>query len=658
MRNLYITKYFIKFLAIFMLAAPAVFLTACGNGGTPPVDSTSTAGPSPASIQLLVSNQQLQTSTFASTDLTAIVLDGSGQAMQNQVVIFSKGTDPTAYFTNLSSITDSSGVATATLNMGSDVTNRVITATATAGGAVANSPITVSGTKIAISGNTSLAINATSTLTIIVKDAAGNAAPDVALTVTSANGNPITLTPSTGITDSTGQITVVVTASNAGTGTDTLTVTGAGASQFQVLTINSANFAFTAPVAVAPATDPEITVDTPTPVSIRWLNGGAPVVGSTVNFFTSRGTITASAITNASGIATASLSAPSTGSTIITASGVGGAPAATLNVVMVTKSACTIVAQANPGTVAVNTTGSTSKQSVISVVVRDAKNNLVKNALINFVINPDPSGGSLASSTATTDITGTASVNYIAGTSFTGPNDVRIDATVNAANGITIDTAPPVPPSTTVCSPTATATLTVASQALYVRLGTDNKVYSDTLVPTIYNKKYVALVTDAGGNPAPDGTEVRFALRPPVAPTVAYMKGIFQWDGTVWTQYIAPTSYITATCVTEDLNGNGTLEPGEDVNGNGRLDPLGVVTVNPSATTVSGFATADLRYAKEFAYWVQMDLEARAGTVGNDPPSVTTVLMPGASSDYNKVDTLPPGAVSPFGVSTVCTDTQ
>jgi len=324
---------------------------------------------------------------------------------------------------------------------------------------------------------------------------------------------------------------------------------------------------------------------------------------------------------------------------------------------MVTKSACTIVAQANPGTVAVNTAGSTSKQSVISVVVRDHDNNLVKNALINFVLSADPSGGSLASSIATTDITGTASINYIAGTSFTGPNAVKIDALINNANGISYDTTAYTTPQT-LCSKTSTASLTVASQALYVRLGTDNKVYSDTPVAGLYTKQYTALVTDAGGNPAPDGTEVRFAIRPPVSPAIAYKKGTFVWSGTVWTQYIDPTSYIKDSCVTEDANGNGTLDAGEDINGNGRLDPLGVVTVNATATTVSGFAIAKLSYAKEFAYWTQMDLEGRAGTVGNDPPSVTTVLLPGASTDYNKADIAPPGLYSPFGVTAGCNNTN
>lgn len=637
-----VSKY--KNFGAILITIATMVLAACsdttGSAGT--TASTSTA----TSVQLLVSSQQMLSAANSSTLLTAVVLDGSGQAMSGETVIFSKGSDNTAYFSGMSAVTDSNGIATASLNIGTNMANRTISVSATVGSAVGTNTIDVTGTKIAISGNTSLALNATSALTIITKDSSGVAVPGVTLTVSSQNGNPVVLSPATGITDSTGQITATVTAANAGTGTDLLTVSGAGTSQTQTLTINSGSFAFTAPAAVAPATTPEIVINTSTPVTVHWADAGVPQSNALVYFSTTRGTISPNpATTNGSGDATANITASSTGTTILTASGTGGTPAATLNVIFVTTSASSVTAQASPGTVAVNTSGSSTKQSVISVVVRDANNNLVKNAHVNFNLVADASGGSLAANSAATDITGSASVNYIAGTSFSGQNGVQIDATVDAVNGVAI-----TPISSSVY-------LTVASQTLYVRLGTDNKVFPDVPVQGVHTKKYTALVTDSAQNPVPDGTQVRFVLRPAPLPGSSFYKGYFEWNATkkIWEQ---TSLTILASCSSEDLNLDGLIQSGEDTNGNGRLDPTGVASVNATATTVAGFAIAEISYAKEFAYWVDVELEARAGTAGNDPPSTVLFTLPGVTGDYTVETVSPPGVTSPFGIAAGCNNTN
>ena len=214
---------------------------------------------------------------------------------------------------------------------------------------------------------------------------------------------------------------------------------------------------------------------------------------------------------------------------------------------------------------------------------------------------------------------------------------MRIDITVDAVNGVAI---PPVATS---------LFLTVASQALFVRLGTDNEVYPDTPVAGVHTKEYTALVTDAAGNPAPDGTEVRFTLRPAPLGQTSFMKGwyVYNPDEGRWVRYddkVIPTLItITAFCLSEDANLNGLLELGEDINGNTFLDPVGVATVNATATIVSGFAIAKISYAKEYATWAIQELEARAGTVGNDPPSVVTFVLPGLGTDYTSPQNPPPG---------------
>ncbi len=627
-------------IARFLLATAIAVLAGCSAGGPnspPPPAPTGTS--TAATIQLSVSLPQILSTSTSTSDLTAIVLDGTGQAITGKVVTFSTGGDSTAYFTNVSATTDAKGVATATLNIGSNMANRTITVSATADAAVGTTTVKVVGTTISISGNFSLALAASTALTVSVKNSAGVAVPGVTLTVASQNGNGIVKVPATGITDANGQLVITVTATSATT-PDTITVTGAGATQTQALTITAASssFAFTAPITIVPpATTPEIVVNTPTPVSILWTVAGAPQTGKLVNFYTTRGTIVGSpATTNLSGVATVSLSAASTGATILTAVGPGGTPAASLNVVFVTNTASTITAQASPGTIGVNVGGTTTNQSVISVVIRDAALNLVKNANVGFNLVADPSSGSLSAPTAVTDISGTASVNYIAGATSSGVNQEKITATVDSIKGVTIT---PI---------SASTTLTVAGQTYYVRLETDNTVLGGGTGSSQYTKNYYALVTDASGH-AVANTQVGFTLRPTTPPANSFAKGKFTVVGISWAQSVA------ISCASEDLNSNGILDAGEDINGNGQLDPYGVAVVNATATTdATGYATASITYNKNYAYWVQLVLEARTMVTGNDPPALVTVLLPGVAADYSDSSVAPPGEFSPFGVTASC----
>lgn len=583
-------------------------------------------------------------SSGASTvTLTAVVLDANKQAVSGRTVNFLPGTDPTAFVNNKSAggVSDSNGLVTAQLNLGTDKSNRTITVTAAADGASATNSVDVTGTTITVSGNGSLAFNASTQLIFSVKDSAGNAMPGIPVTVVSQNGN--TINPATGATSGTGQFSTTVTVSNAGN--DVVTASAAGASATQNLTVSADSFAFTAPTPAAGATSIEIPLGTAPAISVNWTNNGAAQAGKQVNFSASRGTISGSpSTTNATGDTPGvTISATSAGPAIITAAGVSGTPAATLNVVFVATSASSATVQANPGTVQV-TTGSpsqTNNSSTISVVVRDAALNLVKNAGVSFtIVGNDPSGGSLTSSTGITDVSGSASVTYVAGGTSSGQNGVTISATVNTIGGVPL--AVPVTNSTS---------LTVAGQALQVRLGTDNLVGG--LAP-INTKTYVAIVTDAAGNPVV-GTTVQFDLRPGV-----YQKGFFAKDptGTFWVQN------ITATCPNEDLNFNGILDPGEGLVAfpagvTPALLPGAVASVTSSGVTnASGVATATITYAKSYSFWTAVTLEARTTVTSNDPPTQTPVFyLPGLASDYTNINVEPPGRLSPFGQDNTCADT-
>jgi hypothetical protein len=607
-----------------------------GGGGTGGNPGGGTVGSSGSKVQVLVSTPQLPSAGNTSVALTAVVLDANNQAIPGTIVTFSTGNDTSAFISQISNAgaADTNGQVTAQLNLGADKSNRTITVTAsTPDGASGNNNVGVTGTTITISGNASLALFASTTLTFALKDSAGTPIPGITLNLASATGN--SLAPATGTTDASGQITSLVTATQV-TSPDTITATGAGTTKTQQLTVSSATFAFTTPATLA-----DIPLGTSTPLSVHWTSTGNPVNGGVVTFTTSRGNISGTpSTTNVTGDTpgVSIISTTSAGPAIITAQGPGGTPAATLSVNFVATTATAVSVQAVPSVVQFTAIPPNSSQtnniSVITVTVRDANNNLVKNASINLNLT-DTTGGQLAANTAVTDVTGTASVNYTAGTSNSGQNGVTISASVDKVNGNAIT---PI---------TASTNLTVAGQALFVRLGTDNLVQPKSPPNPDLLKTYSAIVTDAAGN-AVANAQVRFSLTP-----TRYLKGfyVFNTTDTLW------EANVTATCASEDVNLNGILDAGEDLNGNGRLDPGNVASVNPSGTTdANGVALVTIEYARSFAVWTEVKLQASAGVAGNDPPTTTVFFLPALASDFTNKQIAPPGQPSPFGVGVTCAD--
>ncbi|NNM82963.1 MAG: hypothetical protein HKL98_10230, partial [Burkholderiales bacterium] len=432
----------------------------------------------------------MASSGVSTITLTAIALNSSRQAVSGRTITFSPGTDASAYINNISNggMTDANGQVTAQLNLGASKANRTISVTATVDGVTATNTVSVTGTTISFSGNSSMSFGQTNPLTISLKDSAGNPISSVPVTVTSQTGNTIVLNPVTGMTDANGLLTANVTVTQSGN--DVITASAAGATKTQNLTINSATFNFSAPTAAAGSAVPQIQVNTATPISVTWANAGTPVSGSAVTFTSTRGTITSSpATTNASGVATASITSSQSGPAIITATGPGGTPSASIQVNFYTTSASMLSLQASPSTLQPTTgaTGQTNNLSTITAVVRDAAYNLVQNAQVNFAIVSDPSGGSLDAQTSTTDSYGTATIHYKAGAVTSPQNGVIISATVVAVAGTSLGTP-------LAATPTPNVSLTVGGAALYVTLGTDNTVGTSG---TNYTKTYTALVTDS-----------------------------------------------------------------------------------------------------------------------------------------------------------------
>jgi hypothetical protein len=271
--------------------------------------------------------------------------------------------------------------------------------------------------------------------------------------------------------------------------------------------------------------------------------------------------------------------------------------------------------------------------------VRDVIGNPVANVNVAFEILQDVSGGSLTASTATTDFAGRAVLNYIAGTSSTPENGVRIRATISG---------PPLL--------TREVTLTVAGTQVFITLGTGNTIVEPN--PTTYEWPYSVLVNDISGLPVANRTVTLQVF------STTYSKGYYLWNGTVW------VPVVTVTCPNEDLfypvgdsrRNNGILDPGEDTNNNGRLDPGNVATTSvPSVVSnASGFGFFNVVYAQQFANWVTVQLTARTQVGGTESRADENFRLSGITTDFNKEDVDPPGSPSPFGSgvapNNVCTN--
>jgi hypothetical protein len=313
--------------------------------------------------------------------------------------------------------------------------------------------------------------------------------------------------------------------------------------------------------------------------------------------------------------------------------------------------------QADPSSISTNIGTSTTQQSILTATVRDAQNNLVKNQKINFTLITDPSGGYLSPSTATTDSAGRATVLYIAGSTDSGTNGVKIQAVIQ---GTAI---------------TKATTLTVSGIAIFISIGTGPKITQ--VSDQTYQKNYDVLVTDSGGH-AVSNAVVTAILIP-----VAYLKGYWFDSGSstlgyIWTPTLTSTHNTSLFsdsalagynyCLNEDLQYwndplhtayllNGSLDPGEDYNGNGQLDPGTIAAVSPSTVTTdsNGSGTFGVVYTKNYAMWVFVRLNVTVNAGGTEGKASTTFLLPYMISDYGYPAPKQPD--SPFGTSTTCHDT-
>jgi hypothetical protein len=576
--------------------------------------------PTTTSIELLASSPSIGTGGDQVL-ISAFVKDANNIAKVGAPVSWSVDR---GRISNQTVVTDSNGIARATLDAGSDRSNRVAVMTAISGAASQTLNMPIVNTKLTYSGASTTTVGSNLLLNLSATDSKGVTIPGVTLTLSSALGNGI---PASVVTDSAGQANVTYVATKAGS--DTISVSGAGAvlTPPVALTITGSDedLAF-----ISPATGAKVVVGSTQTITVRYRKLGVAQANTVLNLAATIGTIkvggvaVTSVTTDASGQASFTVQSGFAGSSNLGVTVAGTAVQTSMGINFVATTPATLVLQVTPTALAPNLGGSTTNQAALVAKVTDVNGNPVADSTINFSQLADPSGGSLQQASAITDLNGVATVQYLSGATSTASGAVLLKATVAANPGVS-----------------GTAAMTVNQSALFIALGTGNTITNfDTQT---YEKSWTVYVTDANGVRV---TNVPVTIK--VIPNY-YAKGQMVWNETA-SQWIY---FSYQECLNEDrANLNGRLDPGEDFNGDGSLTPGNVVALTASTVTTdsNGSATITMRYAEIYAPWIGVRLTATAIVSGTESTSYRDFPLDRLAGDFSVKTVAPAGARSPFGI--------
>jgi hypothetical protein len=629
----------------------ALVLAGCGggsgagaaSGGTTAAVVTPTASGGSAtlkakSIVLLTNQPSLPSDGKTTATITVLVKDEGNRALADATVDLTT-TDAGTVIQQALTKTSVDGSIVATVTSTSKA-NRIIPIKATVGTNVSTIDIPVAGTTVSLSGPLSLPFGGSGDFTVVAKDSSGLSLPNVDVAIKSSAGN--TVTPATTKTNSNGQASFKVTISKSGT--DTISADSAGSSGTVNVSVASTLLAFDT---VVPGEE-VIVGNLGKDVRISLKQNGAPVAGKVLSVNATRGLITTTPAggtitTDGAGFGFFKVSSLDAGPSTLTVSDAAGLIVTTAAISFISTTPAVVKLQASPATVAANAIGTSGNSSQLLANVKDASGNPVKGVIVNFSAVSDPSNGNIQPSSAVTDSSGNATVAFIAGPNVTGPDQVVLQAKVNGT------------------SFSSTASLTVASRQVSIRLGTGNKIELDD--PTRYKFPWNAVVVDSSGSPIA-GALVTVQVVP-----LGYYKGSWVKSGQFWTARAyqtdadgndSPLGNPTITsafyCTSEDNPpADGNLQAGEDINSNGKLDPGNVATTDVApagrVTNANGFIDFNVVYAKSFAEFTRVRIDVRAQVSGTESVVSESFTLPMEANDA-KADAPPsiPGSVSgPFG---------
>ncbi|WP_339891062.1 Ig-like domain-containing protein [uncultured Alteromonas sp.] len=579
-----------------------------------------TVSEDPASLQLYASAVQLASSGSDDIELIALIKNEQSVLMEGVEVNFSASNEAGVELQLTQSTTTADGTARALVSTQNDASNRTVTLTAQTGALVETVDILITGTEVTINGANSVILNDTAEYTLRVQDSDGVAIVNQTILLEAANGSLSETSVNTGAD---GQATITYTATTSGE--DTITASSLNASVEFELEVQQDEFSFV----VLP--DEEISLNAAATISVQWLQDGTPAVGNNVTFSASRGEIIGAALvtTDAEGIASISIESDNAGFASITATGSETGNESTVNAVaqveFIAVEPFTLIADATPDLI-----GPDGQTSTITAVVRDPSGNLVKNTVVNFNVD-DVSTGSISPSQSTTDSSGIASTVFTSGAP-SSEDAVIIRASVASDETITDEVY-----------------MTVGDRAFDISIGTGNEIEEPD--STTYLKRFAVFVSDSAGQPV-SGVELTASGTPvKYSENGTYFKGFSEWDEDESIHVL----YVTATCLNEDIDGDGILDTGEDNNSDGFLTPgiVGTLTfADTSVTDENGQAELEYRYPASYGGWYNIVITIFGQSTGSEA-SQNHYYSLGISSDdlTNEGAGLP---ANPFGSEADC----
>jgi hypothetical protein len=506
----------------------------------------------------------------------------------------------------------------------------------------------------------SLANNGSSaiTATVTAVDANRNALADIPVTV-SVNNNAVA-TVSGPVTDDKGVVTAAI-----GIGADranrtvTVTATSGGLSRtasFQV--VGAALTSTPLPAVIAPGANGQ--------VDFRLVDGNSnPMSGQSI-VINGVNAVEVTGTTDSNGNYSYAYTAPAAGGSldirataggvsvtqaVLVQSGTGTIPPASVPGVPGVAVVQSASLAASPSVVSVNT-GSTSNRSELRALFLGAGNAAVKNVRVRFDLAGDVNsiGGSLTSGTNVvySDTNGIATTAYVPGSRFSPTDGLTVRACWSEND---------FPAGT--CPKSATATLTVISEALSVSIGTDALI---EVSGQSYVKRYVVQVVDSSGL-AKEGVQIS-----PSIDLLKYFKGAWEPEGTSkWVQRVPldpsgtgqdPTG--NGICDNEDLNRNGVLQlfsngAKEDANNTGSLEPrkadVAISFVGASSTNSDGQVVLKITYPQSIASWVSFNIQvAASGVAGTEGRTNYSGVLPVLADAITDVKKAPAFSIGPYGV--------
>jgi hypothetical protein len=424
--------------------------------------------------------------------------------------------------------TGSTGTATSTFSSGTgSLANRTATITANAGAVTAQIPIQISGSTLTVFSGGGLTVpddgSSPVTITFIAKNAVGTGVAGAPISVATTGPGLVTLSATTGTTDSAGKFATVVAGIVGGIGTATVTATAVGSTAAATVTVSLSATTFaisqTQLNAAAPILNPTavsmttadsllVTVAAPNPPStsvtfassIGTWNGA---VQTSVNVLVAGGTASATLTTAKAGVASVQVIDP-----------INTTLSDSLLVSMTAVTPYAITLQASPSVVP-KSLGTTTGTSTLVATVTDLTGQPVGNVPVAFsIINPTGGGETVSPVVGYTTATaggglslGQARTSFTSGSLTSGAGGVQIRATVLGTAVQTESAGVNLTPSGN------DAAINIGGLAGSVAFGSAT-VLAVNSNATAYIEAMSVLVADSNGSPAPKGTVVNLSLWP------------------------------------------------------------------------------------------------------------------------------------------------